>query len=101
MPKGTRRKFTPEFKAKVALAALKGDKSLAELAQEYDVHPQMITRWKSILEKEATKAFETGGGTETVPDTDSLYKRIGQLEMERDFLASRPAIRSLFKDDGK
>lgn len=93
MPKTTRRKFTAEFKAQVAVAAMKGDKTVAELAQLYKIHPAMVTQWKSRLEKEAAHVFEKKtGSSEPDVDVNSLYRKIGQIEMERDFLASQPGI---------
>jgi transposase len=90
---GRRNKFKADFKAKVALEALKGDKSTAELAQIYDVHPTQITQWKKQLLESAPGVFE-GKFTraEENVDVDALYKKIGRLEMERDFLASRPGV---------
>jgi len=90
---GRRNKFKPDFKAKVALEALKGDKSTVELAQIYGVHPTQIAQWKKLLLDSASSVFEakTGPKTEAV-DVDALYKKIGRLEMERDFLVSRPGV---------
>jgi transposase len=90
---GRRNKFKPDFKAKVALEALKGDKSIAELAQIYQVHPSQITAWKKQLLEAASGVFEAKHAkAEVAVDTDALYKKIGRLEMERDFLASRPGV---------
>ena len=87
---GKRTKFKADFKAKVALEALKGDKSTAELAQIYGVHPTQVTQWKKQLLDQASSVFE-GRQTKTASvDVDELYKKIGKLEMERDFLVSRP-----------
>ena len=83
---GKRTKFKADFKAKVALEALKADKSTAELAQIYGVHPTQITQWKKQLLDSAASLFE-GRQTKAVNvDVDELYKKIGKLEMERDFL---------------
>jgi transposase len=87
---GKRTKFKPDFKAKVALEALKGDKSTAELAQIYGVHPTQITQWKKQLLDQAPSVFEGRHVKADHVDVDELYKKIGKLEMERDFLASRP-----------
>ena len=63
MTRRKRRNHSPEFKAKVAIAAVKGDKTLAELAQQFDVHPNQITDWKSqLLERSAAVFGENGGG---------------------------------------
>jgi transposase-like protein len=89
---GRRNKFKPDFKAKVALEALKGDKSVAELALIYQVHPSQITQWKKQLLELAPSVFEGKHPKADVVDVDALYKKIGRLEMERDFLASRPGV---------
>jgi transposase len=71
MAKRSRRTHAPAFKAKVALAALKGEKTLAELAQHYDVHPNQITAWKGQLVDAATGVFGSSGATpEAVPAVD-------------------------------
>ena len=89
---GKRNKFRADFKAKVALEALKGDKSTAELAQIYGVHPTQITQWKKQLLDSTPSLFE-GRHTKAVDvDVDELYKKIGKLEMERDLFASRPGV---------
>jgi transposase-like protein len=97
---GRRNKFKPDFKAKVALEALKGDKSVAELAQIYDVHPTQITQWKKQLLELAPSVFEGKHTKADVVDVDELYKKIGRLEMERDFLASRPGVSGHQRRDG-
>jgi transposase len=88
MAKRTRRNHTPAFKAKVALAAVKGDKTLSELAQQFDVHPNQITTWRSQLLEGAAGVF--GGSTEAaaapVVDLKELHAKIGQLALENDFL---------------
>jgi transposase-like protein len=90
MTKRPRRNHTPAFKAKVALAALKGDKTLADLAQQFDVHPNQITQWKAQLQEGAAGVF----GSEARPDTaspavdlKSLHAKIGELALENDFLS--------------
>ncbi len=86
MTKRTRRNHTSAFKAKVALAAIKGDKTLAELAQQFDVHANQITTWRGQLLEGAEKVF--GGGAEPPPvDVDRLHAKIGQLTLENDFLS--------------
>jgi transposase len=96
-----RNKFKPDFKAKVALEALKGDKSTAELAQIFGVHPAQISAWKKQLLEDAPSVFEGKRPAKSdVVDVDELYKKIGKLEMERDFLSTRPGISSrLNRDD--
>ena len=89
MTKRTRRNHTPAFKAKVALAAVKGDKTLAELAQQFDVHPNQITQWKTqLLEGGAADVFGSGGNGAAQPaiDVKSLHAKIGELTLENDFL---------------
>ena len=63
MSKRPRRNHTPAFKARVALAAIKGDRRLAELAEQFDVHPDQITSWKAQLEEGAADVFGPGGGS--------------------------------------
>ena len=88
MTKRTRRNHTPAFKAKVALAAIKGEKTLAELAQHFDVHPNQITQWKGLLLEGAAGVFGRGG-IEAGPapvDLKTLHAKIGELALENDFL---------------
>ena len=101
--KGKRNKYKPEFKAQVALEALRGDKTVAELAQAYGVHPTLINYWKQQLVENAAAAFERGQKPDTdgQAQMDGLYKKIGQLEAERDFSASRPGLMSLIRRGGK
>ena len=89
MTKRPRRKHTPAFKAKVALAAIKGQSTLAELAQHFDVHPNQITQWKAQLQEGAAGVFGSGGsGWAATPavDVKSLHAKIGELTLENDFL---------------
>jgi transposase-like protein len=88
MTKRTRRNHSAAFKAKVALAALKGDKTLAELAQHFDVHPNQVTEWKRQLLERASDVFD-GTSADKVndgPDLKTLHAKIGQLTLENDFL---------------
>ena len=90
MSKRVRRTHAPAFKAKVALAAIKGEKTLAELAQQYDVHPNQITAWKEQLVEAAAGVFGSGGGTiDAAPavDVKTLHAKIGELTLENDFLS--------------
>jgi transposase-like protein len=86
MAKRKRRNHSPTFKAQVAVAALKGDKTLAELAQHLDVHPNQITDWKGQLLERAAQVFgEAGGASAPAPDIKTLHAKIGQLTLENDF----------------
>ena len=89
MTKRTRRNHGPAFKAKVAIAALKGEKTLADLAQQFDVHVNQITQWRSQLLDGATGVFEPGKPDVTAPAVDlkSLHAKIGELTLENDFLS--------------
>ena len=90
MTKRTRRTHAAGFKAKVALAAIKGEKTLAELAQQYDVHPNQITAWKAHVVEAASGLFGSGGAaSDTTPaiDVKTLHAKIGELTLENDFLS--------------
>ena len=90
MARRARRTHSPAFKAKVALSALKGEKTLAELAQQYDVHANQITAWKAQLADGAAGLFGgASGGAEVPPPVDlkALHAKIGELALENDFLS--------------
>ncbi len=89
MNRRPRRNHTPAFKAKVALAAIKGDRTLAQLAEQFDVHPNQITSWKAQLEGGAADVFGRGDGSGAAPpavDVKLLHAKIGELTLENDFL---------------
>jgi transposase len=88
MSRRPRRNHAPGFKSKVALAAIKGDRTLAELAEQFDVHPNQITTWKAQLENGAAGIFSPNGTATAQPaiDVNSLHAKIGKLTLENDFL---------------
>ena len=87
MSKTPRRNHSPAFKAKVALAAVKGDKTVAEIAQQYEVHPTQVTEWRKQLLERAGEVFGASGTPAAPPvDIKVLHAKIGQLTLENDFL---------------
>jgi transposase-like protein len=88
MNRRPRRNHTPAFKAKVALAAVKGDRTIAQLAEHFDVHPNQITAWKAQLEGGASGVFGSGNTAPSAPaiDVKWLHAKIGELTLENDFL---------------
>jgi len=84
-----RKQYNPEFKAKVALAALRNEASIAELAAKFEVHPTMIGTWKRELIEGAAELFDKGQKTKKQHEAtvDELYRQIGQLKVENDFLS--------------
>src|SRR4051794_36704556 len=88
MKRRPRRNHSAAFKAKVALAAIKGDRTIAQLAEHFDVHPNQITAWKSQLEGSASEIFGPGGGTPVLPaiDVRSLHAKIGEADAGERFL---------------
>ena len=89
MKRRARRNHTPAFKAKVALAALKNDRTIAQLAEQFDVHPNQIATWKDQLVAGAADVFERGGnGKSSTSEIDikALHAKIGELVLENDFL---------------
>ena len=88
MSRRARRNHSAAFKAKVALAAVKGDRTIAQLAEHFDVHPNQITTWKAQLEGRASDIFGSGSTAASTPavDVKSLHAKIGELTLENDFL---------------
>ena len=86
MTRRKRRNHSPTFKGQVAIAALKGDKTLAELAQQFDVHPNQITDWKMQLMERSAQVFGDNPSKAAEPDIKTLHAKIGQLTLENDFL---------------
>ncbi len=96
MSERVRRNHTPAFKAKVALAAIRGQNTVAELARRWFVHPNQITQWKAQLQEGAAGVFGSAAGTgANLPPVDvkSLHAKIGELTLENDFRKSRSAKR--------
>lgn len=90
MSRRPRRNHSPAFKAKMALAAVRGEKTLAELAQLYDVHPNQITTWRTQLQEGAAGVFgadNTAEAAEPAVDVKTLHAKIGELTLVNDFLA--------------
>jgi transposase len=87
MTKRPRRNHGATFKAKVALEAIKGDQTLVELSDRFQVHPNQIGEWKKLLMEKASEIFDKGKPSEKEPNIKELHAKIGQLAMENDFLA--------------
>jgi transposase-like protein len=86
--KAKRKQYSPSFKAKVALEALKDKDTLAELSKKFEVHPTQIGKWKQEFLSRAASVFEKASEAETQEqiDADQLYAKIGRLELEKEFL---------------
>jgi transposase len=97
-----RKQYSPAFKAKVALDAVRGEKTVSELASGYSLHPTVINNWKRQLLEGASDLFESSrkppADASQQRQIDELYRQIGQLKVERDFLASRSAQLGLSSD---
>ena len=89
MSRRTRRTHSPSFKAKVALTAVRDDHTLAELAERFEVHPNLIQSWKKRFVESAEEAFTRGHGAPDERDAKikALHAKIGELSMEKDFLS--------------
>jgi transposase-like protein len=89
-----RKKYNPEFKAKVALAAVKNEATISELAARFGVHPNMIAKWKRNLIEGAADIFAKGQKSrqQTEEQIDELYRQIGKLQVERDFLSKKLSL---------
>ena len=94
MSRRARRTHTPAFQAKVALAAIKGEMTLAQLAEHFDVHPNQITQWKVQLQESAANVFGPGGNGTAQPavDVKALHAKIGELTLENDSKKRRPRV---------
>ena len=93
--KNKRRNHSAAFKAKVALAAIKGDKTIAELASEYEVHPKQITQWKKKLLDSTPDVFSRSRQRDKQKQdelTEYLYQQIGQLKVEVDWLKKKSGL---------
>ena len=87
-----RKQYSADFKAKVAIAALKGDQTTSELAARYQIHTNMVSTWRRELLDSASDIFERKNDKKNQShqeEIDALYRQIGQLTVERDFLARR------------
>jgi transposase-like protein len=87
--KENRRKHSPSFKAKVALEALKGEETIAQIASRFEVHPNLVTKWKKALQDEAASIFGEDHARKKKGNENlvaQLYQQIGQLKVEKDFL---------------
>lgn len=83
----TRRNHSPQFKAKVALEALAGEKTIHEIAAKHQVHPTQVTQWRRQLIDQAAEVFGKGSSKNEADDRDTLLAKIGQLTVEKDFLS--------------
>ena len=89
MTRRPRRNHSPAFKARVALEAIKGERTLSDLAQQFDIHPNLITQWRAQLLEGASGVFGAAPAAEAAPavDVKVLHAKIGELALENDFLS--------------
>ena len=91
--KAKRRRHDPEFKARVALEALKGIKTIQQIAKDFDIHPVQVLEWKKLMSEGATRVFEPGHGKSEAEDFEAerakLHSKIAQLAVEVDFLTKK------------
>ena len=90
-----RKRYSADFKAKVALEAIREELTLSELSKTYDVHPNMISTWKRAAIENMATAFSKGKETEAranAEDVEKLHAKIGQLVVERDFLSQASVL---------
>ena len=89
-----RTQYSPEFKAKVALAAVRNDETVAELSTRFGIHPTMISNWKRALLDGAADVFDKGQKSrkQNESQVEELYRHIGQLKVERDFLSKKLSL---------
>ena len=94
-----RKQYNPQFKARIALEAIRGEKTIAQLASDHQLHPNLIHNWKKQLLAAAPGIFDSAvtstAATDNQTQIDELYRQIGQLKVERDFLSSRSAVLGL------
>lgn len=86
--------YSANFKLKVALSALKEDKTLSELSQEFKIHPAQVVKWKTHLSKEGSLLFEDGRKkkTDSEVDVETLYAQIGKLQTQLEFLKKKTGV---------
>jgi len=87
-----RKRFSKEFRAQVALAALKGDKTMSELAGEFEVHPTQVSAWRKELKDRAMEVFgvpRDKAGVDKDQLIEELYKNLGQMKVENDWLKKK------------
>jgi transposase len=89
-----RKQYSPSFKAKVALAAVKNEETVAELAARFKIHPTLINNWKRALLDGAVDVFDKGHKSRKQTDAkiDELYRQIGKLKVDRDFLSKKLSL---------